>query len=130
MRQTISISKDFFCDGHCYLLTSASLGGSGLTPEQVQNILLEENKDKTGELLKKGVCLPICFPGDCAFRSGRLDGGGRAGLDGAPTLETKRAVREIDFVLRLSGGRFGARRRRRKGRSELRELSGDGCSAR
>ena len=68
MRQTISLSKDFFCDGHCYLLTSASLGGSGLTAEEVEDILFKENKDETIErLLKKGVCLPICFPGDCAL---------------------------------------------------------------
>ena len=28
MRQTISISNGFFCDRHCYLLTSSSFGGS------------------------------------------------------------------------------------------------------
>lgn len=68
MRQTISISDDFFCDGHCYLLTSASLGGSGLTAEEMQEILFEENEEKTTALLlEKGVCLPFCFPGDCAL---------------------------------------------------------------
>lgn len=68
MRQTISISADFFCDGHCYLLTSSSLGGSGLTAEEVQEILFKEDKEATTErLLKKGVCLPFCFPGDCAL---------------------------------------------------------------
>jgi hypothetical protein len=73
MRQTISISKGFFCDGHCYLLTSASLGGSGLTAKEVEEILFAENKGKTTErLLKKGVCLPVCFPGDCALDDATL----------------------------------------------------------
>ncbi|HEY8559055.1 MAG TPA: hypothetical protein VIL74_01535 [Pyrinomonadaceae bacterium] len=68
MRQTIAISSGFFCDGHCYLLTSASFGGSGLSAERVQEILFEENKEKTTALLlKKGVCFPVCFPGDCAL---------------------------------------------------------------
>jgi len=68
MRQTISISENFFCDGHCYLLTSASLGGSGLTAEELQEILFEERDEKTTKLLlEKGVCLPFCFPGDCAL---------------------------------------------------------------
>ena len=73
MRQTISISKGLFCDGHCYLLTSASLGGSGLSAEEVQEILFKDDKDETAELLlKKGVCLPVCFPGDCALDDATL----------------------------------------------------------
>lgn len=67
MRQTISISSGFFCDGHCYLLTSSSFGGSGLTAEAVQEILFAEKADETAGLLKKGVCFPVCFPGDCAL---------------------------------------------------------------
>jgi hypothetical protein len=72
MRQTISISKNFFCDGHCYVLTSASLGGSGLSVDEMSDILLEGNQDKTLELVKKGVCLPVCFEGDCALDSETL----------------------------------------------------------
>jgi hypothetical protein len=73
MRPTISISDYFFCDGHWYGLPSASLGGSGLTAEQVQEILFEEDKNQTTELLlKKGVCLPVCFPGDCALDGATL----------------------------------------------------------
>ena len=68
MRQTISISDGFFCDGASYLLTSSSLGGSGLTAEEVQDIIFEESDEKTTRLLlEKGVCLPIFFPGDCAL---------------------------------------------------------------
>ena len=68
MRQTISIAKEFFCDGHCYVLTSQSLGGSGLTAAELSETLFRENsKGETTELLKKGVCMPICFEGDCAL---------------------------------------------------------------
>jgi hypothetical protein len=67
MRQTISISKGFFCDGHCYVMTSASLGGSGLTVNEVSGILFAGEKNKTAGLLKKGVCFPVCFEGDCAL---------------------------------------------------------------
>jgi hypothetical protein len=68
MRQTIPISKDFFCDGSSYLLTSSSLGGSGLTAEEMQDIIFEESNEKTTRrLLEKGVCIPIFFPGDCAL---------------------------------------------------------------
>jgi hypothetical protein len=73
MRRAIPISNDFFCDGHCYLLTSASFGGSGLTAQQIEEILFAEDKDRTTELLlKKGVCFPVCFPGDCALDNAAL----------------------------------------------------------
>jgi hypothetical protein len=63
----VSIEKEFFCDGHCYVLTSQSLGGSGVTPAELSEILFEGDDEKTAELLKKGVCLPVCFDGDCAL---------------------------------------------------------------
>ena len=66
MRQ--KISKGFFCDGHCYVLTSSSFGGSGLTAQDVENILFANEREKSVEqLLKKGVCFPVCFEGDCAL---------------------------------------------------------------
>jgi hypothetical protein len=72
MRQTISISKEFFCDGHCYVLTSASLGGSGLTPEELSETLFAADESKVEELLRKGVCFPVCFEGDCALDGNTL----------------------------------------------------------
>jgi|SRR5688500_8170759 len=63
----ISISKEFFCDGHCYVLTSASFGGSELSPAGLSGILFEADESKVVELLKKGVCFPVCFEGDCAL---------------------------------------------------------------
>lgn len=67
MRQAISIASGFFCDGHCYLLTSASLGGSGLSAGDMSEILLDGDHDKTRALVEKGVCFPVCFEGDCAL---------------------------------------------------------------
>ncbi len=68
----IPISAELFCDGHCYLLTSASLGGSGLTANQVSEILFKADESKVIELLEKGVCFPVCFVGDCALDSNTL----------------------------------------------------------
>lgn len=67
INKRISISKEFFCDGHCYVLTSASLGGSGLSTNELSEILFEADESKVVELLKKGVCFPVCFEGDCAL---------------------------------------------------------------
>jgi hypothetical protein len=66
-RQRLAISEEFFCDGHCYVLTSASLGGSDLTAEELSEILFEADEGKVKELLGKGVCFPVCFEGDCAL---------------------------------------------------------------
>ena len=63
----IPIPDEFFCDGHCYVLTSSSFGGSGLTAKELSDTLFEANEKKVTELLQKGVCLPICFEGDCAL---------------------------------------------------------------
>jgi hypothetical protein len=49
------------------LLTSASLGGSGFSAAEISEILFEDNREKSIELLTKGVCLPVCFEGDCAL---------------------------------------------------------------
>jgi hypothetical protein len=68
----IRISQDFFCDGHCYLLTSSSLGGSGLTAQHVSDALFDANEDQVTDLLKKGVCFPVCFEGDCALDGNTL----------------------------------------------------------
>jgi hypothetical protein len=66
-RQSIPIAKDFFCDGHYYVLTSASLGGSNLTPEQISPILASADEQEITELLRQGVCIPLFFNGDCAL---------------------------------------------------------------
>ena len=68
----VHISQEFFCDGHCYLLTSSSLGGSGITVEELSESLFETSEEKLTELLRKGVCFPVCFPGDCALDSNTL----------------------------------------------------------
>lgn len=66
-RQVIPIAPNFFCDGHYYLLTSSSLGGSGLTPEALSNTLRGAVPSEIRHLLRQGVCLPLFFDGDCAL---------------------------------------------------------------
>ncbi|VXD23390.1 hypothetical protein [Planktothrix paucivesiculata] len=63
----IPISPNFFCDGHDYLLTSASLGGSNLEPTQLSNILLNGTAQEIEPLLRQGICIPVGFDGDCAL---------------------------------------------------------------
>jgi hypothetical protein len=65
----IPIDPELFCDGSTYVLTSESLGRSGLTPAELSAILFGESSgDVTVEdLLRDGVCLPLLFEGDCAL---------------------------------------------------------------
>lgn len=71
-RQVIAIAPDFFCDGPYYLLTSASLGGSGLTPEQMADQIGRSERADIEQLLWDGVCIPLFFNGDCALDSKTL----------------------------------------------------------
>jgi hypothetical protein len=61
----IPISPEFFCDGHFYVLTSTSLGGSSFTPSDISNILGESNEGGIEQLLQQGVCIPLYFDPDC-----------------------------------------------------------------
>ena len=71
-RKSIPIAKEFFCDGHYYVLTSASLGGSDLTPEALSDSLGSAEASEMEELLRRGVCIPLFFNGDCALDSNTL----------------------------------------------------------
>lgn len=66
-RQLIPIKEEFFNDGYWYVLSSSSLGGSGLTATEIADKLQSQNEAVIKELLDKGVCLPLVFPGDCAL---------------------------------------------------------------
>ena len=63
----VPIDKEFFCDGHYYLLTSQSLGGSGLSAKEVADVLGDGAPDRMSDLLKRGVSLPLYYDGDCAM---------------------------------------------------------------
>ena len=53
----IAIDPELFCDGGGYVLTSESLGGSGLSAEAVSSVLLGEEGEITVErLVRDGVC--------------------------------------------------------------------------
>ncbi|NOQ36613.1 MAG: hypothetical protein GQ569_12080 [Methylococcaceae bacterium] len=66
-RQLIPIKEAFFNDGHWYVLSSSSLGGSGLTAAEIADKLQSEDKTVMQQLLKEGVCFPLFFDGDCAL---------------------------------------------------------------
>lgn len=68
----IPISPHFFCDGNGYVLTSSSLGGSGLTPSQISEIVLNGSAEEMAPLLAAGICLPVLFDSDCALDRGTL----------------------------------------------------------
>ena len=65
--RTLRHVGEFFNDGHWYVLTSTSLGGSGLDPESISARLTEEGAGSIPELLRDGVCLPLYFDCDCAM---------------------------------------------------------------
>ncbi|AIE76237.1 hypothetical protein [Synechocystis sp. PCC 6714] len=66
-RYHFSLPRDFFCDGASYVLTSSSFGGSSLTPDTLSQLLRNADGEAISQLLSKGICLPLFFPGDCAF---------------------------------------------------------------
>ncbi|MBD1911667.1 MULTISPECIES: hypothetical protein [unclassified Leptolyngbya] len=66
-RQLIPIAKDFFCDGYYYVLTSSSLANSGLKPEELATILGESEPSHIEDVLRRGICIPLFFDGDCAL---------------------------------------------------------------
>ncbi len=68
----IPVSPNFFCDGGGYLLTSASLGGSNLTPSQISDIVLNGMAQDIVPLLSQGICMPLLFEGDCSLDRGTL----------------------------------------------------------
>jgi hypothetical protein len=67
INKTIPIDENFFCDGHYVVLLSQSLGGSGIDPLQLADTLGAGDAGAMQDLLRRGVCLPICFGTDCAL---------------------------------------------------------------
>lgn len=67
VRTDIPIHKDFFHDGHWNVLSSTSLGGSGLSPAELASILQSENPERIKDLLRRGICLPLYLDCDCAL---------------------------------------------------------------
>ncbi|MDX2243387.1 MAG: hypothetical protein NW224_22125 [Leptolyngbyaceae cyanobacterium bins.302] len=66
-RKEVLIDQNFFCDGHFYVLTSASLGGSTLKPEDISDTLGRGDEVEIEQLLRQGICIPLFFDGDCAL---------------------------------------------------------------
>lgn len=66
-RREQDIHPDFFNDGYWYVLTSRSLGGSGLDASVIAEALQSQELEPIQTLMRDGVCLPLQFPGDCAM---------------------------------------------------------------
>jgi hypothetical protein len=66
-RRVVPIREAFFWDGASYVLSSSSLGGSGLTAAAIGSRLQSEDPETVKKLLSAGICLPLHFPGDCAL---------------------------------------------------------------
>lgn len=71
-RQVYSLPEVFFNDGHWYVLTSQSRGGTNAEPEKLIEALQSPDPDPIAGLLRQGVLLPLCFDGDCALDSAKL----------------------------------------------------------
>jgi hypothetical protein len=72
VNKTIPIDEDYFCDGHFAVLLSQSLGGSGIDPHKLADILGTGEPESMKDLLSRGVSLPIFFGTDCAMDGGTL----------------------------------------------------------
>lgn len=66
-RKIIPIKDSFFNDGYWYVLTSSSLGGRNYGAQEISDKLCKGDADTVRSLVKDGICLPICFPADCAL---------------------------------------------------------------
>ncbi|MCM8526691.1 MAG: hypothetical protein NE327_09260 [Lentisphaeraceae bacterium] len=64
-RKVTPIHESFFNDGHWYVLSSSSLGGSGLNGDEIADKLQTQEDSVMNELLSNGVCLPLYFGADC-----------------------------------------------------------------
>lgn len=72
VNKTIRIDEDYFCDGHYAVLLSQNLGGSGMDPHQLADILGRGERKAMEDLLRRGICLPVCFGTDGALDSESL----------------------------------------------------------
>ncbi|MEP0946551.1 MULTISPECIES: hypothetical protein [Cyanophyceae] len=100
-RQLIPLAEDFFCDGHYYLLTSTSLGGSGLTAEELSNVLGQADEQAINNLLMRGICIPLFFDGDCA-----LDGHTAIVLGNLTEPEEHNWIAKLAWKLTIPCGKF------------------------
>lgn len=64
-RKVSPVHEGFFNDGHWYVISSSSLGGSGLSADEIADKLQTEDDAVINELLREGICLPLYFGADC-----------------------------------------------------------------
>jgi hypothetical protein len=66
-RTVLPIHNGFFNDGHWHVLSSTSLGGSGLSAAEMDSRLWSQNPKGMNDLLQRGICLPLYIDCDCAL---------------------------------------------------------------
>ncbi len=66
-RTVIPIRENFFNDGYWYVLSSSSLGGSGLSATDIGDRLQTKEPETIRNLIQEGICLPLYFPADCCL---------------------------------------------------------------
>jgi hypothetical protein len=105
-RKVVPVNEAFFNDGHWYVLASSSLGGSGMSPEDIASKLQTEAEAELSDLIKSGVCLPLYFGCDCALDSAIFVLGDLSDREEAEWLGRIRARLEIPCgeVMLMGGG--------------------------
>lgn len=66
-RRVVPLRRGFLNDGHWYVLSSTSLGGSGIGPAEMVLRLCAGEASFIRDMVQGGICLPLEFDGDCAL---------------------------------------------------------------
>jgi hypothetical protein len=98
----VPIDPEFFNDGHCVLLVSSTLGGSGMEPDALSDAIGWATTQTMTDLLTRNVCLPIFFGADCC-----LDGSTLFVIDEALTEDEERGwVASLTAKVAVPDGRL------------------------
>jgi hypothetical protein len=98
-RQVLPPCRSFTNDGHWYALTSTSLGGSGLTSNQISERL---QTARLRHLVRDGICLPLSFDADRALDNAYIVVGDLSAAEEAEWIGRVRARLKIpcgEFLL-------------------------------
>lgn len=105
-RKVTPIHESFFNDGHWYVLSSSSLGGSGLSADEIADKLQTEDEVVINDLLGKGACLPLYFGADCELDNVVFVEGGLNEVEEAEWIGRIRSKIEVPCgeIMLMGGG--------------------------